>query len=40
MKIPVKYIILVFAFIAGSSAYGSNNLGQALLQLVLLLDMF
>lgn len=27
MKLPVKYIILVFAFIAGASAWGTNNLG-------------
>ncbi len=27
MRIPVKYIILVFAFIAGWSSYGRYSLG-------------
>ena len=30
MKIPIKYIILAFAFCAGSGAYGSNNLGAGI----------
>ncbi len=27
MKIPVKYMILVFAFCAGGGSYGADNLG-------------
>jgi len=30
MKIPVKYIILVFAFCAGGAAYGTNNIGAGI----------
>jgi hypothetical protein len=30
MKIPVKYIILLFAFGAGSATYAGNNIGAGI----------